>query len=82
VADGRCAHLALCAAAERQVPRRHPFTADDVVFSIERALAKTSQRAFQLRGVTGARRVDELTVDVLLSAPDAVLPEKMISSAS
>jgi len=55
-----------------------PFTADDVVFSIERALAKTSQRAFQLRGVTGARRVDELTVDVLLSAPDAVLPEKMI----
>jgi peptide/nickel transport system substrate-binding protein len=55
-----------------------PFTADDVVFSIERALAKTSQRAFQLRGVTGARKVDELTVDVLLAAPDAVLPEKMI----
>ena len=55
-----------------------PLTADDVVFSIERALARTSQRAFQLRGVTGARRVDELTVDVLLAAPDAVLPEKMI----
>jgi len=55
-----------------------PMTADDVVFSIGRALAKTSQRAFQLRGVTGARRVDELTVDVQLAAPDAVLPEKMI----
>ena len=55
-----------------------PLTADDVVFSIERTLAKTSQRAFQLRGVTGARKVDDLTVDVLLSAPDAVLPEKMI----
>jgi peptide/nickel transport system substrate-binding protein len=55
-----------------------PLTADDVVFSIERALAKTSQRAFQLRGVTGARKVDALTVDVLLAAPDAVLPEKMI----
>ena len=55
-----------------------PMNADDVVFSIGRALAKTSQRAFQLRGVTGARRVDELTVDVLLAAPDAVLPEKMI----
>jgi peptide/nickel transport system substrate-binding protein len=54
------------------------LTADDVVFSIERALARTSQRAFQLRGVTGARRVDDLTVDVLLSAPDAVLPEKML----
>ena len=54
-----------------------PFTADDVVFSIQRALAKTSQRSNQLRGVTGARRVDALTVDVLLEAPDAVLPEKL-----
>jgi peptide/nickel transport system substrate-binding protein len=54
-----------------------PFTADDVVFSIERALAKTSQRSSQLRGVTGARKVDPLTVDVLLEAPDAVLPEKL-----
>ena len=54
------------------------FTADDVVFSIERALAQNSQRAFQLRGVTGARKVDDLTVDVLLEDPDAVLPEKLI----
>jgi peptide/nickel transport system substrate-binding protein len=54
-----------------------PLTADDVVFSIERALGKTSQRAFQLRGITGARKVDAQTVDVLLAAPDAVLPEKL-----
>jgi peptide/nickel transport system substrate-binding protein len=54
-----------------------PFTADDAVFSFERALAKTSQRANQLRGVIGVRKVDELTIDVLLSAPDAVLPEKL-----
>ncbi len=54
-----------------------PLTADDVVFSIERALAKTSQRAFQMRGVTGARKIDALTVDVLTAAPDAVLPQKM-----
>jgi peptide/nickel transport system substrate-binding protein len=53
------------------------LTADDVVFSIERALAKTSQRMFQLRGVTGARKVDPLTVDILLAAPDAVLPQKL-----
>jgi peptide/nickel transport system substrate-binding protein len=53
-----------------------PLTADDVVFSIGRALAKTSQRASQLRGVTGARKVDALTLDVLLVAPDAVLPDK------
>jgi peptide/nickel transport system substrate-binding protein len=54
-----------------------PFTADDAAFSIERALAKTSQRTFQLRGVTGVRKVDALTIDVQLAAPDAVLPEKL-----
>ena len=55
---------------------------DDAVFSIERALAKTSQRASQLRGVTGVRKVDPLTIDVLLSAPDAVLPDKLWLIAS
>jgi peptide/nickel transport system substrate-binding protein len=54
-----------------------PFTADDVVFSVERAMGKTSQRSFLLKGVTQARRVDDLTVDLLLEAPDAVLPEKL-----
>jgi peptide/nickel transport system substrate-binding protein len=53
------------------------LTADDVVFSIERALGKTSQRAFQLKGVRAAKAVDPLTVDLLLDAPDAVLPEKL-----
>jgi len=55
-----------------------PFTADDVVFSIGRALMKNSQRAFQLRGVVEARKVDDLTVDFILADPDAVLPEKLI----
>ncbi len=53
------------------------FTADDVVFSIQRALTPPSQRSFQLKGVTTARKVDELTVDLLTEAPDAVLPEKL-----
>ena len=53
-----------------------PLTADDVVFSLERSAAAPSQRNFHLRNMTGARRVDDLTVDVLLNAPDAVLPEK------
>jgi peptide/nickel transport system substrate-binding protein len=53
------------------------FTADDAVFSIERALAKTSQRASQLRGISNVRKVDPLTIDIQLSAPDAVLPEKL-----
>jgi peptide/nickel transport system substrate-binding protein len=55
-----------------------PFTADDVVFSIKRALHKLSQRSFQLRGVVEVRKVDDLTVDFILSAPDAVLPDKLI----
>ena len=54
-----------------------PFTADDVAFSIERALAPPSQRSFQLKGVKAARRVDDLTVEIVLEAPDAVLPEKL-----
>ena len=58
-----------------------PFTADDVVFSIERALGPTSQRAFQLKGVTGAKKVDDLTIDVQLATPDAVLPEKFVGLA-
>jgi peptide/nickel transport system substrate-binding protein len=55
-----------------------PFTADDVVFSIERALHKLSQRSFQLRGITEVRKIDGLTADFVLAAPDAVLPEKLI----
>jgi peptide/nickel transport system substrate-binding protein len=54
-----------------------PFTADDAVFSIERALARTSQRANQMRGITGARQIDATTIEILTSAPDAVLPEKL-----
>jgi peptide/nickel transport system substrate-binding protein len=65
----------------RQGVRFHdgsPFTADDAVFSIERALAKHSQRAPQMRGILGARKVDATTIDLLLAAPDAVLPEKLL----
>ena len=57
------------------------FSADDAVFSIERALGPTSQRTFQLKGVTGAKKVDALTVDVMLATPDAVLPKKFVGVA-
>ncbi len=52
------------------------FTADDAVFSIERALKPNSQRLPQLRGVIGARQVDPLTIDVILDSPNAVLPAR------
>jgi peptide/nickel transport system substrate-binding protein len=54
------------------------FTADDAVFSLERALAPPSQRAFQLKGVATIRKVDELTIEIGLSTPDAVLPDKLL----
>jgi peptide/nickel transport system substrate-binding protein len=54
-----------------------PFTADDAVFSIERALDKASQRKNQMLGISGAKKVDAHTIDVVTSAPDAVLPDKL-----
>jgi peptide/nickel transport system substrate-binding protein len=53
------------------------FTADDAVFSLERALDKASQRKNQMLGITGAKKVDAGTIDVITAAPDAVLPEKL-----
>jgi len=51
-----------------------PFTADDVVFSVERGLRPESQLRVSLPGVTGARRVDDFTVELLTSSPTPVLP--------
>ncbi|MBX3636977.1 MAG: ABC transporter substrate-binding protein, partial [Rubrivivax sp.] len=53
------------------------FSADDAVFSIERAITPPSQRAFQLKGVSAVRKVDSLTIEIQLESPDAVLPEKL-----
>ncbi len=49
------------------------FTADDVVFSITRALADTSNFKPYLAGVKEAKRVDDLTVDILTEGPAPVL---------
>jgi peptide/nickel transport system substrate-binding protein len=54
-----------------------PFTADDAVFSILRALDKASQRKNQMLGISGAKKVDALTIDVTTTQPDAMLPEKL-----
>jgi len=54
------------------------FTAEDAVFSFERALAPPSQRQFVLKGLKRVRLVDPLTIDFELSAPDAVLPQKLV----
>ena len=51
------------------------FTADDVVFSFERARADTSQlRAYAIAAGT-ARRIDELTVEFATAGPNPILLE-------
>ena len=54
------------------------LTADDVLFSIERAMGPSSQRSFTLKGITAVSKVDALTLDFKLNAPDAVLPDKLL----
>ena len=50
-----------------------PFTADDVVFTIERALSDTSNFKPYLAGVKGATKVDDMTVDIITAGPAPVL---------
>jgi len=50
-----------------------PFEADDVVFSIERALSPTSQFKAYVNGVKGARAVEPYTVEIDTEAPNPVL---------
>ena len=51
------------------------FSADDVVFSINRAMSKTSNMQAGSLGLTKeVRKVDQYTVDFITTAPDPVLP--------
>lgn len=50
-----------------------PFTADDVVFTVQRALSDTSNFKPYLAGVKEAKKVDDLTVDVITEGPAPVL---------
>ncbi|WP_114376056.1 ABC transporter substrate-binding protein [Elioraea thermophila] len=55
------------------------FNADDVVFSIERALAPTSNYGIFVDTVQSAVKVDDFTVDVVTKIPDPILPNKLAS---
>ncbi len=50
-----------------------PFTADDVVFSVERALAPTSQMRTAIQGVASAREVGDHVVELTLAQPNPAL---------
>jgi peptide/nickel transport system substrate-binding protein len=50
-----------------------PFTADDVVFSMERVAAPTSNFRVYTTGIQGARKVDDNTVLIYTTVPNPVL---------
>jgi peptide/nickel transport system substrate-binding protein len=54
-----------------------PFTADDVVFSIGRAMEKTSNFIVLTQGIKEARKVDNLTVDIITSGPNPTLLDQL-----
>jgi peptide/nickel transport system substrate-binding protein len=50
-----------------------PFTADDVVFSLTRAMSKTSNYAVYTQGIDRVVKVNDSTVDVMMKGPNPVL---------
>lgn len=50
-----------------------PFTADDVVFSLERVLHPLSNLKSSVQGVASAKKIDDLTVDLIMGEPNPVL---------
>lgn len=50
-----------------------PFTADDVVYSIGRAMAKTSNYAVYAQGIDRVVKVNDSTVDFIMKGPNPVL---------
>jgi peptide/nickel transport system substrate-binding protein len=50
-----------------------PFTSDDVVFSIKRAMAPSSQFKSYVAGIKDVRAVDPLTIEIETAGPNPVL---------
>ena len=55
------------------------FTVDDVVFSVGRVLHPLSATRHTVQGVAAARRVDDLTVDLIMAEPNPVLLFHLVS---
>ncbi|MFN3376248.1 MAG: ABC transporter substrate-binding protein [Burkholderiaceae bacterium] len=53
------------------------FTADDAVYSLQRAMAKTSNFTPYVQGISRVVKVDNNTIDVFLSSPNPVLLRQM-----
>lgn len=53
------------------------FTADDVVFSLNRAMEKTSDYKAYIEGIKEVKKVDNLTVDVISTGPNPTLLDQL-----
>ena len=53
------------------------FTADDAVFSLERAMAKTSNFGPFVQGITKVTKVNNNTIDIITAGPNPVLLNQM-----
>ena len=58
-----------------------PFTADDVVFSAQRAIAPGSDLAGQLAIVKEVKKVDDYTIDFITDGPAPILPNYLVGIA-
>lgn len=56
------------------------FSADDVVFSINRAKMEGSDLAYTVASVTEIVKVDDFTVDLIMSSPNPILPQQITST--
>jgi peptide/nickel transport system substrate-binding protein len=54
-----------------------PFSADDVVFSITRALEKTSDFSAYMQGIKEAKKIDNLTVEIITTGPNPTLLDQL-----
>ena len=55
-----------------------PFTADDVVFSMQRVLAPASNMKVYSQGVKEAKKIDDFTVDIVTDGPNPVLLRDLV----
>jgi peptide/nickel transport system substrate-binding protein len=54
-----------------------PFTSEDVVFSLNRALSETSDRKSALSPIAAVTAVDDHTVRITTAAPNPILPDQL-----
>lgn len=56
-----------------------PFTADDVVFSFNRALSETSDFKNYVNSIEEVKKVDDFTVRITTKGPNPILPDQITS---